>query len=230
MSGSSTVVTMLSGPPAATEASLISDTARCETFFAAGWGANTTALPAAIMLMALLMTVAAGLVEGVTEAITPQAAFSIRVRPRSPVSTIGDRHSTPGVWRAWEMFLAVLSSTRPMPVSATASSASSRACSSQTLRIASMTRVRTASVRMPFCARLASATASSSSANTPGAARRAAAGAAWVCVCMDASTVRTICSTSFRLISTVRSRFHPCRAAMPAARLRSCSGLPICGR
>lgn len=32
------------------------------------------------MLMALLITVAVGLVDGVTEAITPQGAFSIRVR------------------------------------------------------------------------------------------------------------------------------------------------------
>ncbi len=57
-----------------------------------------TLLPAAIRLMALLMTVAAGLVEGVTEATTPQGAFSIKVRPLSPVSTCGERHSTP--WRA----------------------------------------------------------------------------------------------------------------------------------
>ncbi len=38
-------------------------------------GAKTTLLPAAIGLMALLITVAAGLVEGVTEATTPQGAF-----------------------------------------------------------------------------------------------------------------------------------------------------------
>ena len=62
--------------------------------------AKMTLLPAAIRLMALLITVAAGLVEGVTEATTPQGAFSIRVRPLSPVSTCGERHSTPGVPRA----------------------------------------------------------------------------------------------------------------------------------
>src|SRR5437773_5490235 len=100
MLGSATVVTMLRGPPAATTASLISVTARCDTPLAAGFGANTTVLPAAIMLMALLMTVAAGLVEGVTDAITPQAAFSIKVNPRSPASAVGARHSTPGVCRA----------------------------------------------------------------------------------------------------------------------------------
>lgn len=99
-----------------------------ETFFAAGCGANTTLLPAAIRLMALLITVAAGLVDGVTEATTPHGAFSISVRPLSPVSTCGDKHSTPGVPRACATFLANLSSTRPMPVSLTASSANSRAC------------------------------------------------------------------------------------------------------
>ncbi len=35
-----------------------------------------TLLPAAIRLMALLMTVAAGLVEGVTEATTPGCVFN----------------------------------------------------------------------------------------------------------------------------------------------------------
>lgn len=43
--------------------------------FAAGWGAKTTLLPAAIRLMALSITVAAGSVDGVTEATTPQAHF-----------------------------------------------------------------------------------------------------------------------------------------------------------
>lgn len=56
-----------------------------------------TLLPAAIRLMALLITVAAGLVEGVTEATTPQGAFSIKVRPLSPVSTCGE---TLNAWRA----------------------------------------------------------------------------------------------------------------------------------
>lgn len=72
--------------------------------FAAGCGANTTLLPAAIRLMALLITVAAGLVDGVTEATTPHGAFSISVRPLSPVSTCGDKHSTPGVPRACATF------------------------------------------------------------------------------------------------------------------------------
>ncbi|GCS54874.1 hypothetical protein HmCms186_04543 [Escherichia coli] len=100
ISGFATVTSKFSGPPAATIAWLSSVIARWETFFAAGCGAKMTLLPAAIRLMALLMTVAAGLVEGVTEATTPQGAFSIRVRPLSPVSTCGERHSTPGVPRA----------------------------------------------------------------------------------------------------------------------------------
>lgn len=47
-----------------------------EARLALGWGAKITELPPAIMLMALLITVAVGLVDGVTEAITPQGAFS----------------------------------------------------------------------------------------------------------------------------------------------------------
>ena len=136
ISGFATVTSRFSGPPAATTAWLSSVIARCETPFAAGWGANTTLLPAAIRLMALLITVAAGLVDGVTEATTPHGAFSISVRPLSPVSTCGDKHSTPGVPRACATFLANLSSTRPMPVSATASSANSLACFSPASRMA----------------------------------------------------------------------------------------------
>ncbi|EJK89956.1 hypothetical protein UUU_30760 [Klebsiella pneumoniae subsp. pneumoniae DSM 30104 = JCM 1662 = NBRC 14940] len=136
ISGFATVTSRLAGPPAATTAWLSRVIALCETFFAAGWGAKTTLLPAAIRLMALLITVAAGLVDGVTEATTPQGAFSISVRPLSPVSTCGVRHSTPGVPRACATFLANLSSTRPMPVSVTASSASSRAYFSPASRMA----------------------------------------------------------------------------------------------
>ena len=81
MEGSATVVIKFAGPPTAVMASFKILIVRCETFLAAGCGAYTTALPAAIMLMELLIMVAAGLVEGVTEAITPQAAFSMIVNP-----------------------------------------------------------------------------------------------------------------------------------------------------
>jgi hypothetical protein len=48
-----------------------------------GWGPKTTELPPLIMLMALLIMVAAGLVDGVTEAITPQDFQSLA--PEYPV-------------------------------------------------------------------------------------------------------------------------------------------------
>ena len=69
--GSFTVVISVAGPPACAIASLRMRIASCEARFAAGCGLKTTALPAAIILIALLMTVEVGLVEGVIEPITP---------------------------------------------------------------------------------------------------------------------------------------------------------------
>src|SRR5437016_5942153 len=51
----------------------------------AGCGANTTALPAARIEIALLMIVAAGFVDGVIAATTPYGAYSTSVSPLSPV-------------------------------------------------------------------------------------------------------------------------------------------------
>ena len=53
----------------------------CEQRLAPGWGLNTTALPAAIMLMELLITVDVGLVEGVMDPITPNGALSSSIIP-----------------------------------------------------------------------------------------------------------------------------------------------------
>lgn len=62
-----------------------------------------TLLPAAIRLMALLITVAAGLVEGVTEATTPQVRFQSG-SGRCRQSALAERHSTPGVPRLSDVF------------------------------------------------------------------------------------------------------------------------------
>ena len=102
------------------------------------------------MLMALLITVAVGLVDGVTEAITPQGAFSIRVRPMSPEMAMGERHSVPGVRSQTRIFLAILSLTRPMPVSLWAISANALAFSRPALRMAAMILSRMATVLIFF--------------------------------------------------------------------------------
>ncbi len=73
------------GPPALTMARLRRDTAWLVTPLAEGCGLKTTALPAATMLMLLLMMVAAGFVHGVMEPTTPNGAGSTRVSPSSPV-------------------------------------------------------------------------------------------------------------------------------------------------
>ena len=69
--GSATVHSTLAGPPARWMASLRMATVRALTLRAAGWALNTTAFPAAIMPMELLMIVSVGLVPGVMEPITP---------------------------------------------------------------------------------------------------------------------------------------------------------------
>ncbi|QUJ08796.1 hypothetical protein KCP77_09270 [Salmonella enterica subsp. enterica] len=78
-------------------------------------------MPAAIRLMALLITVAAGLVDGVTEPTRP-GIFNQRqaLSPVAPAEINAlDAHGVP---RLRHVFVN-LSSTRPMPVSLTASSA-----------------------------------------------------------------------------------------------------------
>src|SRR3990170_7702227 len=66
-----TEVIRFGGPPAAKMARLSAAIVCVVQRTACGWGQNTTALPAAIVLMPLLMTVEVGLVVGVMAAITP---------------------------------------------------------------------------------------------------------------------------------------------------------------
>ena len=80
-----TVVIKPAGAPAETAAEDRARIASWQTLAAAGCGAKTTELPAASMAMALEMTVAAGLFEGVMAATTPKGAYSTKVRPLSPV-------------------------------------------------------------------------------------------------------------------------------------------------
>ncbi len=71
MVGLATQVSRSAGPPAAMIARLRICTVRFDAPLALGWALKTTALPAAIMLMALQMTVLVGLVLGVSEPMTP---------------------------------------------------------------------------------------------------------------------------------------------------------------
>ncbi len=94
-----------------------------------GDGATMTALRPFSALMILFAGVAAGLVDGVIAQTTPTGR-AISISPRAVSSAItptdfapAKSRSSPSVLR-W--FLRILSSTLPMPVSATASSASSR--------------------------------------------------------------------------------------------------------
>ena len=98
--GFSTVQATLSGPPASKDASLMRFRANMEVFTAAGWGLNTTVLPAAIMPMELQMTVALGLVQGVIAPITPKGPISISVSPLSPDQATVFKSSVPGVLSA----------------------------------------------------------------------------------------------------------------------------------
>ena len=111
--GSRTVVISIPGPPAETIASTMTRMASWEARFAAGCGLNTTAFPAAIMLMELLMIVEVGLVDGVMEPITPNGACSIIIIPLLPVSQRVVRSSSPGVLRDTSRFFWILSSTLP---------------------------------------------------------------------------------------------------------------------
>ena len=82
-------------------------------------------LPAANMLMLLLMTVSVGLVLGVTEPITPNGEYSNKTMPPSPVSAVVVKSSIPGVLSSAALFFRYLSSLFPIPVSLALSSASS---------------------------------------------------------------------------------------------------------
>ncbi len=64
MVGSATEVMKFAGPPAPTIARWTMRTVAFDTRRADGWALKTTALPAEMIEIALLMTVAAGLVTG----------------------------------------------------------------------------------------------------------------------------------------------------------------------
>ena len=71
MDGAAIVVKTLGGPPASRTAWSMSSTMRSEQARAPGCGAKMVALPPASIPMPLLMTVSVGLVDGVTERMTP---------------------------------------------------------------------------------------------------------------------------------------------------------------
>ena len=71
MVGETTVVRTFCGPPAFWIASFRSAMVRALTRLALGWGLNTTVLPAATMLIALLRMLSVGFVLGVMAPITP---------------------------------------------------------------------------------------------------------------------------------------------------------------
>ncbi len=83
-------------------------------------------------IIALLTGVAAGLVDGVTAATTPTGLAYLtmpRAASSSMTPTLRTRMRSRSVPKVLRWFLVILSATLPSPVSATASSASSRACS-----------------------------------------------------------------------------------------------------
>ena len=108
MVGSAMQATRSCGPPLAMIASLIQVMTVREIPFAPGWTLNTTELPPAIMLIALLMMVSVGLVDGVMESSVPKGARSCKVSPSSPVKATVSRISSPGVFSIATRFLMIL--------------------------------------------------------------------------------------------------------------------------
>ena len=104
MDGLVTVTTMFAGAPNWASLLLISSTAYSDTLRERGCGLNTTVLPAASMPMLLLIMVSVGLVVGVIEPITPNAEYSINVKPPSPETALVVRSSIPGVFSAATRF------------------------------------------------------------------------------------------------------------------------------
>ncbi len=80
-------------------------TAAFDTLRADGCALNTTALPAEMIEMALLMTVAAGFVTGEIEPTTPNGANSVIVIPPAPDTASTSRSSGPGVLRGAQAVL-----------------------------------------------------------------------------------------------------------------------------
>ena len=219
--GSFTVVMSVAGPPADIIAPTIRRIASCEARFAAGWGLKTTALPAAIMLMELLMTVDVGLVEGVMEPITPKGACSMSIMPLSPVSHRVTRSSMPGVRRLTSRFFCTLSATRPYPVSSWASRARYSALSMPALRMAAISSPRFSSVisESCACAALALATASSAVSHSQRPVQPSVCGgAAGTSSFMDFVRLRTISSVICLICCSVNAMavFPFLKAGLPA--------------
>src|SRR3954467_11322554 len=125
---------------------LMMSTQRVEHSLADGWTLNTTALPAAIIEIVLLMMVDVGFVDGVIEPMTPKGARSNNERPWSPVLTSALRTSVPGVLLATRRFLTTLFSGRPKPVSRCGAEASDSLSRRAALRMLARMSFRLASV------------------------------------------------------------------------------------
>ena len=130
---------------------------------AAGCGQNTTVLPAEIIAMPLLITVAVGLVLGVIEQMTPHGPPAMTCRPLSPRMTVGCSDSGPGVPLATASFFVFLSAARPMPVSSRACRPQASACASAVARITATTCSRSATPPSRSLTKASSAAASASS-------------------------------------------------------------------
>src|SRR5450759_569740 len=161
--------TVLGGPPTFTIASLRRRTVSRETLLAEGCGLNTTVFPAATIPIELQMIVEEGFVTGVIAPMTPNGAGSTRTRPWSPDAAAGVSSSGPGVLFVTRRFFRTLSSTRPRPVSSTASAARECAFSRMVSRIDSMISCRFSRPRASRAlnATAAAATASSRLEKTP---------------------------------------------------------------
>src|SRR3954468_24347694 len=96
------------GPPAAAMALFRTVTQSAETFLAIGCGLKTTELPAASMLIELLMIVSVEFVQGMIEAITPHGSKRITVSPSLPLMVSGFCNiSGPGVFSVTRWFLMI---------------------------------------------------------------------------------------------------------------------------
>src|SRR5438128_7971437 len=135
----------------------------------AGCGLQTNALPAARMLIALPASVGSECVTGVMMPTTPKGAFSSSTMPLRPENAFVLRYSTPGVFSPATISFSTLCLSRPILVSSNSSRPSCSALPMQIRRTQSTAFLRSSMPRRSyFCwARLAAATALSTSSNTP---------------------------------------------------------------
>ncbi len=124
--GSWIICTRSSGAPTLASPRRMKSTAILLLFLLLGWGAKITALPPLRMEMALLAGVAVGLVTGVRAPITPAGLAYFRM-PFDGSSSISPTDLAPLISfstpSTFPLCFLILSSTLPMPVSATAFSA-----------------------------------------------------------------------------------------------------------